>query len=76
MIYRGKVRDGVVVLEPGIELPEEMDVTVEPAVSESSLSSPVSYSGNMRNGVPVFPGTAEGTAPGLDLVNRLRDETP
>jgi len=76
MIYRGKVRGGVVVLQPGIQLPEELDVTVEPVPVESPPSSLVSYPASMRNGVPVFPRTAGGPAPGLDLVNKLRDETP
>jgi hypothetical protein len=30
MTYRGKVRNGVVVLEAGVRLPEDMLVTVEP----------------------------------------------
>lgn len=76
MIYRGKVRGGVVVLQPGIQLPEELDVTVEPVLAESRPSSPVSCSAGMRNGVPIFARTADGPAPGLDLVNKLRDETP
>jgi hypothetical protein len=29
MVYRGKVRDNVVILEPGIRLPEGADVRVE-----------------------------------------------
>lgn len=29
MVYRGKVRDNVVVLEPGVRLPEGADVRVE-----------------------------------------------
>lgn len=29
MVYRGKVKDNVVVLEPGIRLPEGADVRVE-----------------------------------------------
>ena len=44
MIYRGKVRGGAVVLQPGIQLPEELDVTVEPVPAESLPSSPVSCS--------------------------------
>ena len=75
MIYRGKVRGGVVVLQPGIQLPEELDVTVEPVPAEGLPSSPVSYPASMRNGVPIFPRTTGGPAPELDLVNELRDET-
>ena len=76
MVYRGKVRGGVVVLEPGVQLPEELDVTVEPVPTESPPNSPISYAASMRNGVPVFPQATGGPASGLDLVNKLRDETP
>ncbi len=30
MTYRGKVKDGVVVLDPGVKLPEGAEVYVEP----------------------------------------------
>ena len=76
MIYRGKVRNGVVVLQAGIKLPEELDVTVEPVAAEPPPRSPVNYPASVRNGVPIFPRIAGGPAPGLDLVNKLRDETP
>lgn len=29
MVYRGKVRDGAIVLEPGVQLPEGVEVRVE-----------------------------------------------
>ncbi len=76
MIYRGKVRGGVVVLQGGTHLPEDLDVMVEPLTAEFPPSSPVNDGGVVRNGVPVFPRIEGGTAPGLDLVNDLRDETP
>jgi uncharacterized protein (DUF433 family) len=40
MVYRGKVRGGVVVLAAGTELPEGLDVIVEPVQASSSETSP------------------------------------
>ena len=76
MIYQGKVRGGVIVLEPGVQLPEDSNVTVEPVPEVRTPAGPVRYNGPMRNGVPIFQAAASGPAPGLDLVNRLRDEMP
>jgi hypothetical protein len=75
MIYRGKVHGGVIVLPPGVELPDGLDVTIEPAPEvprETHLPAP---SPLLRNGVPVFPRVREGCCPGLELVNLLRDES-
>ena len=76
MIYRGTVRDGVVVLPPDVQLPDGLHVIVEPIQSRSSRTVPANWQGTLRNGVPVFPPGKVGTAPDLDLVNELRDETP
>ena len=76
MIYRGTIRGGVVVLQPGTELPDGMDVIVQPVQAEPAQTSPDRWSSTMRNGVPVFPKSDSECVPGLDLVNRLRDETP
>ena len=76
MIYRGTVRGGVVVLQPAVHLPEALKVTVVPVAAESPQYCPDRFLATMRNGVPVFPRKEGGTAPGLDLVNQLRDETP
>ena len=75
MIYRGKVREGVIVLEPGFQLPEGLDVVVEPIEATAHLTTPASEPATMRNGVPVFPRSRSGVVPGLELVNQLRDET-
>jgi len=75
MVYRGKVHGGVVVLQPGIQLPEGLEVTVQPLQVQSLQPSPANFTSTMRNGVPVFPRRKGGRAPGLDLVNQLRDET-
>ena len=45
MVYRGKVQDGSIVLEPGVQLPEgaEVRVEVDPRVSlPASASEPLS----------------------------------
>lgn len=75
MIYRGKVHRGVVVLPPGVELPEGLAVTVEPAAGEPRETPATAPSPVMRNGVPVFPRVQEDLHPGLELVNLLRDES-
>ena len=75
MIYRGKVHGGVVVLSPGIRLPEGLDVTVEPAQEEPRETQSAVPPRMMRNGVPVFPRVCEGLRPGLELVNFLCDES-
>ena len=75
MTYRGKLRGGVVVLEPNVQLPDGLDVIIEPVPELSLQASPSNSSPTMRNGVPVFPRSASKRAPGLDLVNQLRDET-
>ena len=76
MIYRGKVRNGVVVLPPDVHLPDGLDVSVQPLESPSPQPVPSSWQGGMRNGVPVFPTSKVEAVPDLDLVNELRDETP
>lgn len=75
MNYRGKVRDGVVVLDPGVQLPDGLEVVVEPLEAACGPTSPATFCETMRNGVPVFSRSDRGTAPGLELVNQLRDET-
>ena len=75
MIYRGKVHGGVVVLPPGVELPDGLDVTIEPVPAEPRETPSAALSPVMRNGVPVFPRGREDLRPGLELVNLLRDET-
>lgn len=76
MIFRGTVRDGVVVLPADVHLPEGMDVTVQPVQSLSAQTVSSSWQAAMRNGVPVFtPGNVKANSD-LELVNELRDEMP
>jgi hypothetical protein len=70
--YRGKLHGGVVVLEPGVQLPDGLDVIVQPVPAPPAAAIPPRI---MRNGVPVFPRTSGTLTPGLEIVNQLRDET-
>jgi len=74
MVYRGQVRGGVVVLQPGVCLPEGLYVAVEPLDAERSRAPLETPRLPLRNGVPVFPRHESGVTPDLDRVNRLRDE--
>ncbi|MCH8044114.1 MAG: hypothetical protein IID44_10405 [Planctomycetes bacterium] len=76
MIYRGTIRDGVVVFTPEVKLPEGTDVTVQPVLPPTPRRAPADAQATVRNGVPVFQTGTNDSAPDLDLVNRLRDETP
>lgn len=69
MIYRGKVRNGVVVLPSDVHLPDGLDVSVQPLESPSQQPVPPSWKGGTRNGVPVFPPSKVEAVPNLDLVN-------
>jgi hypothetical protein len=73
MVFHGKVCGNVVVLPPGVNLPEGLEVTVEAA----SLLPPVASSQlTMRNGVPVFPCAVTTSSADMGVVNELRDELP
>ncbi|HEY2415315.1 MAG TPA: hypothetical protein VGI40_23935 [Pirellulaceae bacterium] len=74
MVYRGQVTGSVIVLADGVRLPEGSEVLVEPIGRQ--LSPPSSSIKKTRNGVPVFPSVNNGFKPSLELVNKLRDETP
>jgi len=41
MVYRGKVENGAIVLEPGVELPDGVEVRVELELPELSVPSDV-----------------------------------
>lgn len=76
MKYRGTVHGDVVVLGPGARLPDGLEVEIVPLRAEEAGLGADSYPLEMRNGVPVFPQCGSGVAADLELVNRLRDETP
>ncbi len=75
MIYQGTVRDGVVLLPPDVRLPDGLVVSIEPVERETPPARSSFDASSLRNGVPVFPRREGAPAPGLDLVNQLRDET-
>ncbi len=73
LIYQGTVSDGMVVLQPGVCLPEGSIVSVE-IITEAVAEEPCDEATMVpQNGVPVFPPSDCGIQPGLELVNRLRD---
>lgn len=58
MIYRGRVKNGVVLLEAGVRLQEGMDVRVEPVEVESAGESPAETQ-QLREGLMSFSGVVE-----------------
>jgi len=76
MIYRGKVRGNVIVLPPGVRLPDGMDVLIESTQAMPAAGTKPGSTTQLRNGVPVFPKSQNGVISDLNLVNKLRDEAP
>jgi len=59
MTYRGRVKNGVIVLESGVRLREGMDVRVEP-VEEAEHAAPGSQEPNqLREGLLSFSGAVK-----------------
>jgi hypothetical protein len=59
MTYRGRVRNGVVVLESGVRLREGMDVRVEP-IEETQGAAPDSQEARqLREGLLSFSGVVK-----------------
>jgi len=54
MIYRGEVRNGLVVLEPGCQLPEGIAVTVQP-VAPPARETLAAQLGDLIGSVPDLP---------------------
>lgn len=54
MIYRGHIRNGTVVLEPGSELPEGIEVTVKP-VQSPNRKTLAEQLGDLIGSVPDLP---------------------
>jgi hypothetical protein len=74
MTYRGVVQSGTIILHSGIELPDGLEVIVEPVHAGNGETPPLANEFALRNGVPVFSRTGStDEMPDLDLVNRLRD---
>jgi hypothetical protein len=58
MTYRGRVKNGVVVLEAGVRLQEGMDVRVEPVEAEKAAESPAQTQ-QLREGLLSFSGVVK-----------------
>jgi len=76
MVYQGTVRGGVVVLAPGVQLEEGLSVMVQASPSAPPAQPTNGQTPQVRNGVPIFPRTSSTATVDLDLVNKLRDESP
>jgi hypothetical protein len=73
MVYQGTVRGGVVVLDPGLQLPDGIIVTVQPHLP-SSRETAAAFP--LRNSIPVFPRQESAQPVTVELVSQLNDETP
>lgn len=60
MTYRGRIENGVVVLEPGAQLREGMDVRVEPVPETASADEGSRAMNQLRNGLMEFSGIVKG----------------
>jgi hypothetical protein len=56
MMYRGRVANGVIVLEPGVRLPEGMEVRVEPVEEIERVAESPQESRQLREGLLAFSG--------------------
>jgi len=59
MTYRGRVINGVVVLEPGARLREGMDVRVEPVGAAEDVTEPSQEGRQLREGLLSFSGVVK-----------------
>ena len=58
MTYRGRVKNGVVVLEAGVRLQEGMDVRVEPLEAQGASENPGQVQ-QLREGLLSFSGVVK-----------------
>jgi hypothetical protein len=59
MTYRGRVKNGVVVLEPGVHLREGMDVRVEPVAETERAAESTQEERQLREGLLAFSGVVK-----------------
>lgn len=59
MTYRGRVKNGVVVLEPGVRLREGMDVRVEPIGEAEMATESAPEAQLLREGLLSFSGVVK-----------------
>jgi hypothetical protein len=60
MTYRGRVKNGVVVLEGGVRLREGMDVRVEPIGEPETVAAGTQEERQLREGLSSFSGVVKG----------------
>jgi hypothetical protein len=72
MTFRSKVVGDVIVLPPGVSLPEGMEVTVE-VPNQSAPTGSGTSEPSIRNGVPIFPSVVGAPQSDLALINNLSD---
>jgi len=59
MVYRGQVKNGVIVLENGVHLREGMDVRVEPVESNGDVPAEAQEADKLREGLLSFSGVVK-----------------
>ena len=59
MTYRGRVRNGVIVLESGVHLREGTDVRVEPVDQSEEVAAGSQEASQLRNGLLSFSGVVK-----------------
>ena len=65
MTYRGRVKDGVVVLESGVRLREGTDVRVEPVGETEGVAESPPETRRLREGLLAFSGLIKEGPPDL-----------
>jgi hypothetical protein len=65
MTYRGRVRNGVVVLESGVQLREGMDVRVEPVGETEGIAEGSQEARQLQEGLLAFSGVIKEGPPDL-----------
>jgi len=59
MTYRGRVANGLIVLEPGVRLPEGAEVRVEPVEKIARAAESPQDSRQLREGLLAFSGAVK-----------------
>lgn len=69
MTYRGRVRNGTIVLDPPASLPEGTEVEVRPAATDAAEPRPLNVEGTDEEG----PGPVASAADTPTLYDRFKD---
>ena len=65
MTYRGRVKNGVIVPEPGVHLREGMDVRIEPVGQTHGAADSVQEARRLRDGLLSFCGVIKEGPPDM-----------